>query len=372
MRTNTKLIKALATAAIFSVSAFSYAQDAAQGADDSLLISKPASAPANKSKLTALTLAPNLEITTQPKVIKSRVTTLAHVPAEASNTAVTPQPDDAATPKPAIKSTTINPPAVVTPQVKEVKTTPPPPDPRVTQILETPIPGVGKVPGIANAKNNVVRVNSDRNEVVYIAANHPNRIATPYKSPKALGKQGENEDVIKRVNSSLYITPADLEPIAIFVIGDKPNDPVFSLTLVPKDIPAQTIIAQLDSSVATSGFDGQDLKGDIGSASYVEKLNYLLKSSALGRVPEGYTAGALPKSIARGQYLSITPQLRYAGASYDIYRHQVTSTSNTPLELKEDTFYTPGVRAIGFFPRVILQPGEDSYVFIIHQREGDK
>jgi conjugal transfer pilus assembly protein TraK len=208
-------------------------------------------------------------------------------------------------------------------------------------------------------------VGTERNEVVYIAANFPNRIATSFKSPKALGKQGDNEEIIKRVGSSLYVTPTDLEPIAIFVIGDKPSDPVFSLTLVPKDLPAQTIIAQLDSASS----DSADSKSEITPSSYVEKINFLLKQAALGKTPEGYTVGSLPKSVARGQFLSITPQVRYSGSSYDIYRYLVTATGDSPLELKEDIFYTPGIRAIGFFPKTILQKGEESYVFLIHQRE---
>lgn len=328
--------------------------------DEALEISKPSPAIAGKSKLTALTSAPNTEVTSQPKV-KLPLTKPVHV-AAAVNTVV--EANSGGTSKPNL-SNNVNLDTGKAGLASDVKAIAPPSDPRIAKILETPIPGVGAIPGVASAKNNVVRVGTERNEVVYIAANSPNRIATSFKSPKALGKQSDNEEIIKRVGSSLYITPTDLEPIAIFVIGDKPSDPVFSLTLVPKDLPAQTIIAQLDSA----GSDSADAKGEITPSSYVEKINHLLKQTALGKTPEGYTVGSLPKSVARGQFISITPQVRYSGSSYDIYRYLVTATGDSPLELKEDIFYTPGIRAIGFFPKTILQKGEESYVFLIHQRE---
>jgi conjugal transfer pilus assembly protein TraK len=342
-------------------------EDGQQQLRDEIEITKPSSTILGKSKLATLTSAPNAEVSRQPKVkIPSAkpVRVLASVDSVNESNLASPEKSTPAKndgQQRALGSDSRN----IQQLASEVKPTAPPPDPRVSKILETPIPGVGSIPGVANAKNNVVRVGTERNEVVYIAANFPNRIATSFKSPKALGKQGDNEEIIKRVGSSLYVTPMDLEPIAIFVIGDKPSDPVFSLTLVPKDLPAQTIIAQLDSASS----DYTEAKGEITPSSYVEKINYLLKQTALGKTPEGYTVGSLPKSVARGQYLSITPQVRYSGSSYDIYRYLVTATGDSPLELKEDIFYTPGVRAIGFFPKTILQKGEESYVFLIHQRE---
>ena len=334
---------------------------------DEIEIPKHSATITGRSKLTALTSAPNLEVSSQPKVkipLAKPVRVLAAVDSASESGLAGPEKTNPLKndgQQRAIGLDSRN----AQQLASEVKVTAPPPDPRIAKILETPIPGVGAIPGVASAKNNVVRVGTERNEVVYIAANFPNRIATSFKSPKALGKQGDNEEIIKRVGSSLYITPTDLEPIAIFVIGDKPSDPVFSLTLVPKDLPAQTIIAQLDSA----GSDSTDAKGEITPSSYVEKINYLLKQTALGKTPEGYTVGSLPKSVARGQFISITPQVRYSGSSYDIYRYLVTATGDSPLELKEDIFYTPGIRAIGFFPKTILQKGEESYVFLIHQRE---
>lgn len=321
---------------------FAIAQGPAdQPVDDQISIGRP------KSKLVAATSTPNLQASTQAKV-KSPAKSLVHVPAAQEDKLSQAAPSQGAA-APAVGSVESKPIA--------------PPDPRLKQILETPMPGVGTMPGAAFAKNNVVRVSSERNELVYISVNFPNRISTPYKAPSALGKFLDNEDIVKRVGPDLFVTPANLDPIGISIIGDKPGDPVFTLTLIPKDILGQTIIAQLDTPNRGDG------KADIAPSTYVEKLNFLLKQVALGKTPEGYTVGALPKSVARGQYHSITPEVRYSGSSYDIYRYVLTNTSLGPLELKEDIFYTPGVRAVGFFPKSILQTGDETFVLLVHQRQ---
>ena len=60
----------------------------------------------------------------------------------------------------------------------------------------------------------------------------------------------------------------------------------------------------------------------------------------------------------------------YAGATQNLYRLEAQNLGKTPLELSESSFYRPGVRAVAFWPRARLAPGEVSAVFVLAERQG--
>ena len=40
-----------------------------------------------------------------------------------------------------------------------------------------------------------------------------------------------------------------------------------------------------------------------------------------------------------------------------------------PVELNEESFYTPSVRAVAFYPKTMLQQDEDTTVFVVVDRD---
>ncbi|WP_432263211.1 conjugal transfer protein TraK [Cupriavidus sp. TMH.W2] len=235
---------------------------------------------------------------------------------------------------------------------------------RVRKVPAQPMPGLGTMPGDPDVfRAKPVRVSSDRTEVINVSAILPNRIATPFTNPKSIDNQSADADV-QAEGQSLYVTMKSDKPVALYVTGDKPNDPVISLTLVPKNLPAQTITLQLDKPLAATNADGDPAPD---SNVYTDRLRYTLRQIAIGKVPQGFSEGALPRSVARMGQVIAYPQTRYSGPNYDIFRYRIEAVVDN-VELDEGAFYSDGVRAVAFFPNASLRKGESTEVFVVSDK----
>nr|WP_158304645.1 type-F conjugative transfer system secretin TraK [Methylibium petroleiphilum] len=240
---------------------------------------------------------------------------------------------------------------------------PPVDDKLVKRVVEQPLPGLGVMPGEKQlSRANVIRVQSDRNEIAYVSSSMANRISTPFDAPRVI----DTQDVeYQTVGQSIYLLPKDPEkPVALYITGSNANDPVVSLTLVPKPIPQQTIVLQIDAPLAKGGVTGVDSEPAPVTDVYSERLRYLLRQVALNKVPEGFAEGTLPNAAAVLPGVSIHPMTRYSGPAYDIYRYRIRGTGDQ-VELAEDAFYTEGVRAVAFFPTAVIRKGEETTIFVV-------
>ena len=235
-------------------------------------------------------------------------------------------------------------------------------DKLVKRVAEQPLPGLGVMPGDKQlARTNVIRVQSDRNEIAYVSSSMANRISTPFDAPRVV----DTQDVeYQTVGQSIYLLPKDAEkPVALYITGSNPNDPVVSLTLVPKAIPQQTIVLQIDAPLV-KGVASADVEPAPMTDVYSERIRYLLRQVALNKVPEGFAEGSLPNAAAVFPGVSIHPASRYSGPAFDIYRYRIRGTGDQ-VELTEEAFYSEGVRAVAFFPTAVLRKGEETTIFVI-------
>jgi len=236
---------------------------------------------------------------------------------------------------------------------------------RETEPMEPQVlPGLGTLPGQPKPMmDNVVRYNSHRNEVLYISYAFPNRIATPFAVPKLI----DNTQVeFQALGQSLYITPKSPDkPIGLFITGSSPTDPVVSLSLIPRNIPGQTILLQPDEGTGTS--DAQS--GDAEEASgYTDRLRQIMRTVALGKSPVGFVEAPLPKAVGRTGSLMVSPDKRYAGKRMDVYTYRLENVSDKPVELAAPSFYRRGVLAVSVFPLKRLAKGDATYVFIVSNK----
>lgn len=241
-------------------------------------------------------------------------------------------------------------------------------DKRIKPVEAQPLPGLGLMPGTKEElRTNVVRVGSDRNEIVYVSSVLPNRISTPFAEPRSVDQQPGDVD-ISPVGQSLYVTMKPTgKSVALYITGSNPNDPVISLTLVPKEMPPQTIVLQLDKNQVETGGSAEATHAPDSNV-YTDNIRYVLREAALGKTPEGFSEGPLPASAANIGNVVAYPKVRYSGPTYDIFRYTLVGTSPNDVDLEEGTFYSDGVRAVSFFPTATLSKGKTTEVFIVSDK----
>ena len=230
------------------------------------------------------------------------------------------------------------------------------------------LPGVGVLPGAKTTiPQDVVRAVDGKNQVVVVSNAFANRIATPFSTPTVVGIYSDDQVTIKPVGQSLFVQFKKDDPLALYVTGNTPGDPVISLTLVPKPIPAQTVLVQVDEKahaapLAAAEADRKD------PASYTDKLVTTLRTAALGQAPVGFVEAPLPKATGRIGELIVTPEIRYSNAVLDVYRYRIQTSTTEPVELDEASFDADGVRAVAFFPSGKVRPGESISVFVVSDK----
>jgi len=234
------------------------------------------------------------------------------------------------------------------------------------------------MPGFANgipgdpeaAKPNVVYVGLDRSEIIQISANFANRIATPFRAPKATGIIDTEVVVIEQAGQSLFVQSRSDAPIALFITDEAlPNSPVLSVTLMPRpNLPPQTVVLQTQGVSLT-----QDVhkKAEV-SESYVGMLRDWLRLVAAGRAPRGYIDSSLRGAVGVVGPLIVRPTKRFAGARFDIYHYVIEAgdkvVEGSEVEIDEDSFNAEGVRAVAIFPRQRLARGDMTNVYVVSEK----
>jgi conjugal transfer pilus assembly protein TraK len=146
----------------------------------------------------------------------------------------------------------------------------------------------------------------------------------------------------------------------VFIKDNEPDSQVISLTLIPKDVPAQTVSLMLDGAESSTA----DRKSDAAPNSYVSELVAKFRSIAMGKAPQGFSSAKMPPTIAREGDLIIIPEERFSGQKLDIYRYRVEDAGKSMVELAETSFYENGVRGVAIYPNLKLDAGEWTYVFV--------
>lgn len=229
------------------------------------------------------------------------------------------------------------------------------------------MPGLGVMPGDYDARPKTILIGTDRNELVYVGLSQTNRISTPFEDPQVVDSSGAS---VKAVGQDIYFVPSSNKPATIYIAGANPGQTV-GLTIVPKNIPAQTIVLQLSGPTGAAQKAGNN-NDDYAATDYVGKINAIIKQLCLDKVPNGFIKSAAPSAVAGNSTLQIFPEQKYSGQKFDIYRYRVQSSSTAPIELKEEAFYNESVRAVAFYPNSVLQKGESTEAFVITDRPSRK
>ncbi len=237
------------------------------------------------------------------------------------------------------------------------------------------------MPGLANgipgdpdsAKPNVVLVSLDRAEIIQISADFANRIATPFRAPKATGIVDSEAVIIDQAGQSLYVQVKNNMPVALFITdAAQANAPVMSVTLVPRpNLPPQTIVLQTQGVALGE----EKPKASEMADTYTGMLRDWLRDAAAGRTPRGFSESSLKGAVGVVGALVVRPLRRYAGSRYDIFHYIIeagtTVADGAEVEIDEDSFNSEGVRAVAIFPRQRLTRGDMTNVFVVSDKPDD-
>lgn len=234
--------------------------------------------------------------------------------------------------------------------VPDIKPSPPVPDDRVTLVM---------TPGI--------------NQLVPVALGHPNRIVTPFAQPRV--NTILPEDSIKIRDQVVYVVPSEPVPVTLFITEADSEQQAFSLTLVPKRIPARELILTLAPGILPAGNRPAGSKAAHWEQQqpYIQRIRDVFRHLALGKVPPGFGLDAV---------VSQPPVCQQAGLTFNFQRGQtitghklrvqvglVTNTSGHVLEFVESHCGAPDVLAVTSWPYVLLEPGHSAEVYVARRGE---
>lgn len=232
----------------------------------------------------------------------------------------------------------------------------------------------------ANKKEGSLKINSDStlvmdegvNQIIPIAITHLNRIVTPFSEPNPKTTSGATTQVVENV---VYIATDSEEPVTLFITEKGSEAQALSLTLVPQHIPPREVFLKMNNALAL--FDGRRAKAERWETSqpYIETIRSVLRSLALGDIPQGYTMAEYPKGkvvprcsmnglkfdFANGQYM--------AGHNISVSIGVVKNVSSHPIEIKEAVCGGWEVAAVAAWPYNQLEPGQSSEIYVAEKQQ---
>lgn len=209
------------------------------------------------------------------------------------------------------------------------------------------------------------------NEIIDIAVGHPNRIVTPFESPRVVTTASANVETSKNV---LYVAPTNEAVITMFVTNKDDESTSISLTLRPLRIPPREIRLALPDRVRlervrAQAQEQQDVGG--GQGSYLTELRRVLRELASGRLPDGYTFSETAPSphppcdapasfqvdFARGQYL--------IGPRFEVFVGVVRNQGSDEATFTESWCADSHVAAVALWPRSTLPAGAVTEIYVV-------
>jgi conjugal transfer pilus assembly protein TraK len=235
------------------------------------------------------------------------------------------------------------------------------------------LPGVMKLDGadrdLVDAKR-VRRISWSNagTQAVWVSDTQPNLIQLPFVNPQIVST---NEiEVQKRATSNnvyVFFGKGVDHPVQMWLEPQAGSSAAIGLQLVPKHIPAQTIVVVDDTPAGMLGSHPAP-----EADTYVAHVQALLQGAALGDSPAGYSVVALqvPPMVVDG--LAVQGLRRLSGREEDIYVYTVANPGKADVQVREQEFDGPDVEAVSVVPKPLLHAGESTLVAVLAKKHTAK
>lgn len=140
---------------------------------------------------------------------------------------------------------------------------------------------------------------------------------------------------------------------------------VYSMILVPKGIPSQTIIVRIPKEDVSEALNWET------SHSYIAGLKELIKAMYEERPPRGFSVKEVSEERSRWKEVKEVLRRIYAGATLQGELYELTNVSTEAVRLIENEFYEKGVLAVSV-ERHELKPGEKTELYIVKKTKAQR
>ncbi len=218
------------------------------------------------------------------------------------------------------------------------------------------------------------------NEIIPVAIGHLNRIVTPFDSPQVRTVSQATTQIEGNV---LYVATPDETPVTLYITPGATEDLALSLTLAPRRIPPREIRLTLDAAdyKKLGALQGQSTRpgGKLGHAAqdYIAHLKATFRALALMRTPKGYAlrdpaAGESIRCTQAGLHTRTGQALE--GRDMVLLVGVARNSGGTAFEVDERSCTDNGgeVLAVAAWPKVMLEPGEATELYVAVRRPRDE
>ncbi|MDO9103439.1 MAG: type-F conjugative transfer system secretin TraK [Methylovulum sp.] len=215
-----------------------------------------------------------------------------------------------------------------------------------------------------------IRPKPGKTESVVIARSKLNRVLTPYAEPKVLTVDNMETKID---GSAIYIATDSEFPVGLF-ITDGESGNATSLQLSPQELVAPVEI-RIEQDVATknSTSDNPLSRSDDAvhqDSPYLTEIKTIFQALGKQQIPSGFTLEALPDdrsqaSLCHGTNLTFKPGQLLSGHDSRIIVMVAQNRGLSATLLEEAFCANDEVMAVAAWPRVRLEPGEKTEVFVL-------
>lgn len=212
------------------------------------------------------------------------------------------------------------------------------------------------------------------NEIVPVAVSHLNRIVTPFAEPAINTTSNATVNIEDNV---VYVATNEENPVTLFITQKGSQARALSLTLVPRRIPPRELFLELEGGASQAALIGNPrAERWETSQPYIDTLRGVMRSLALGDIPQGYTLHdtnsqqRLPSCQQPGFNFRFAGGQTMVGHRLTVSIGVATNVSGQPLEFKEQSCGDWDVAAVAAWPRNVLSPNERTEIYVIRRADG--
>lgn len=215
-----------------------------------------------------------------------------------------------------------------------------------------------------------IKLKPGRMENAAIARDKLNPIITPYANPKVLTVDTFESKID---GSVVYVSTSTDIPISMFISdADSPDSGALSLQLMPQELESPVEIRIEAPPSKVHGLEASSLKGDAlfrHDSPYVTDIKAIMQSLGKQQIPQGFTMDTVQDLnlafVCHDANLTFIPGQLLSGHDSRILVMVAQNNGLTPSVFEETRCAGENVMAVAAWPKVRLEPGEKTEIFIL-------